>query len=638
MGNLAIMTEKNKPSADIPESGPEQAVDPAAKEENSIADQPDQEMVLSEKEESPDTASLQTGHQVGDEADKQENQYPEKGDEALLALIEIVEEAIDSEDRSGLEKKVRKTREKWERISPSSHPGKNALEARFEDAVSRFFQKQKEYWEELKWERWANLTRKEELCVLVESFSQMEIPVGVARMVMDAQKKWKEIGPVEREKSEEIWSRFRSACDQAFDLCFKYKKALCEDAGKEIIPFLEKDTAEEVEAKELKAAAETVKQIQNKWNQVGYLPQSIEKNLRRDFQTLCNRFFEFQRSFFQQLDGQREENLREKQKLCEQAEALQDSEEWAETSRILKNLQKKWKKTGPIPKEYGDTLWERFQDACNGFFNRLEAEKPKNQKIKDELCKQAEECLEKAKTMENPESQKSRFIELQNQWKEIGPVTDSESRALWKRFRSTCDSYFEYLKSYKEEMSSLFEENRQKKISLIRQAEDLIYSEDWKTSGEKLADLQNQWKEIGTSGRKDDQRLWKEFRNTCDMFFKRRRDHFEEKDKKRKDNQEIKEFLCLSLELLARLIYPEKQIETGNSTPAEQLSLGLEYKNDVLVPGDRKQTFDRAMRKVREIQARWKETGPVSQAMDSELWLRYRKALDIFYSSRNGNN
>lgn len=555
----------------------------------------------------------------------------QKQEARLIELCEIVENAIDKEDRAGLDRDVRAIQQEWKEAGGLAADAKRELAPRFQQACGKFFEKQAEYWELLDWERWANLNQKSELCEIVETVAAKEELENAATVVRECQNKWKGIGPVSKEKSDEIWNRFKSSCDSAYQRCLEAKTGLLGQA--KALAGADENTVN------WKETAAKIKQIQEQWNKIGFLPHFMEKDIRDSFRAVCNDFFERQRNFYSQLDSERQNNLKIKTEFCEEAEVLADSDDWSKTAGRLKELQRMWREVGPIPKKEGDVIWRRFRAACNTFFDRMKSRKPENLKKKEALCERVEAVLASVNDDTDMEQVSKTLIEIQKEWKTIGPVPEEMADEIWNRFRTPCDEFFskrkEWLNVIKEEKTL----HREAKEALVIEAVELSESTDWKTAGDRLKELQRIWQDVGSAPRKNERELWLRFRGACDTFFNRRNRHFEKMDREREDNLEKKKTLCLSLEVLARLVLPEKVKEADNpDRAAEQLSMALDMKNEIVVPGDNKATWDRAMNKVKKIQAEWKNIGPVPQKQGQDLWKRFRRAADPFYAPRENRS
>lgn len=554
-------------------------------------------------------------------------------EEARLAeLCSWVESAVSAEDRSGLEAKMKDVQTEWKTAGKAAPEAKAALAPRFQDACDRFFIRQREYRENLDWERWANLNRKEDLCLAVEILNREGVVDGAPQVVREARKKWRDIGPVSRDKSEEIWSRFNDACDRVHRRCFEEKTELCRQLTALAQPFVESEDVPSEREGNWAEAADGVKALQARWNAVGSLPVPVEKELRRQFQDTCNAFFGRLRQFYQERDAARQDNAAMKIRLTEVAESLADSNDWHETARRIKDLQRRWKEIGAADRNVEDELWDRFQTACNTFFGRMKAMAPVNLQRKERLCEQAE-ALARQDCGEADMARLSReFMALQREWKDIGPVPPESAKAVLARFRAPCDQFFARRTALIRSLEANYEDHERRKQELVLQAEALSGQTAWKDTAERLKSLQQEWKSIGPASPKKERELWRRFKDACDHFFSRRKQFFEDQDQHHHENLRRKERLCLSLEALGRLILPEGAIENDQTNDAaEQLSIALDLKETVLVPGNPKTTWDRALQMVRDIQSQWKAIGPVPVNRDADLWKRFRGAADAFF-------
>ena len=549
-----------------------------------------------------------------------------KEEKRLEQLCEIVEQAKVAEIRAGLEKTVKTAQKEWQSLGEKAPEKKSELTDRFELACQEFFSIQRDFWEKRNWEQWANLALKEELCETLEQSFKNDTVQEMAELARRAQDKWRELGSVERNKSESIWARFHLVCDQIYTHCYAEKSKI-HDELKTIIDAIDNNI-------NWKDTTETIKAIQERWNAIGPLPKAVEKDLRQSFQDMCNLFFERQREFYNKKDQERKENLNAKNNLCEKAEKLADSSDWRETSRKLKTLQREWKQIGSVPKNESDALWTRFRTACNTFFQRLENELPKNLEKKKDLCEQAENIVSKLLQTEKFDQFTEKILNLQHQWKQIGPVPQEESQVIWERFQTPCNTFFEKKSDFIKKRKQQWDENQKVKEKLVEEAESLAPSTDWKNTSAKLSELQKQWKETGTTNRKVEQELWSRFQEANDYFFSNQIKHFESLDTEKNEKLKQKESLCLSLEILAKLTTSTTaNFEYNKFIPiAEQLDMALKFKDEIFVPNDSAITRANALKKMKDIQSKWETIGRISDRYDKSLSRRYQKTIDYLSS------
>ena len=223
-------------------------------------------------------------------------------------------------------------------------------------------------------------------------------------------------------------------------------------------------------------------------------------------------------------------NLEAKEKFCQTAEKLSENENVVEAFRELQKLHEQWKEFGPVAKEYRDSIWDRFKAATavinkkyQAYFEGQKEKQQENLVRKTELCEQVEAIAEKEVKSSNEWNALSTAIEeIQKTWRTIGFATRKENQKIYDRFRAACDKFFSRKREYYTRFKDSMNENLEKKLYLIEQAEALKDSKEWKKTAEALIALQKQWKEIGAVPRKKSEQIWKRFRAACDAFFNER--------------------------------------------------------------------------------------------------------------------
>jgi hypothetical protein len=224
-------------------------------------------------------------------------------------------------------------------------------------------------------------------------------------------------------------------------------------------------------------------------------------------------------------DWERWANVPRQEALIAKAEALLAEPDDSKLSDRLKELQNEWRSIGPVPQKKSRELWERFKSACDKIYERVKVVRSRaNEELlanlarKEALCERVEVLAES----DDWEKTAEEIKQLQNEWRSIGPVPRKRSDAVWKRFRTACDRFFERRKPHLDEMLAELTQNLEKKEALCAQAEALAESDDWKETSLQLRDLQREWRSIGPVPRKDVNTVGKRFRAACDRFFERR--------------------------------------------------------------------------------------------------------------------
>ena len=308
------------------------------------------------------------------------------------------------------------------------------------------------------WNRFANVPKLQALCekadVLLQACGAEGIDIkDVAAYLKELQAEWKTVGPAPKEKSEQLWQRFKLTTDQVYE---KTRAASDEERTQnlkkkeELVARAESLGGEEIT--DWKAATETVKTLQADWKATGPATSAAREQVEalwQRFKTACDAFFDKRKVHYAGLDEDRAENQRKKEELCLRAAQLKgrSSTDWKTTSELLKGLQADWKAIGPAPKEHNEALWQRFRGACDAFFDKRKAafdkfdeERVVNQKKKEQLCEKAEELAKRDEV--EPDDAEAECKQLQQDWRHIGPAPKETNEALWQRFRGACDQVF----------------------------------------------------------------------------------------------------------------------------------------------------------------------------------------------------
>lgn len=364
------------------------------------------------------------------------------------------------------------------------------------------------------------------------------------------------------------------------------------------------------ELKELINSSETMhvtfnafRELQRRWREAGPVPQTSVKDLWDTYNHHVENFYSYIKINKELRDLDLKRNYEAKVELCEEAEALILDPSVVSAFHQLQKLHQQWRETGPVAKEYKDSLWERFREASarinkqhQEFFENLKAEQERNLKLKTELCSQAEELASAVLTTRREWNRASKkLLEIQKVWKTIGFAPRKDNTKIYERFRKACDKFFEQKRVFFLQLKKEMEHNLELKTELCKSAEAVQESSDWrKTTGELIA-MQKRWKEIGPVTRRHSDAVWKRFRAACDHFFNKRAEHYAERDAVYEKNLELKQGLLVEIE--------QANIEEGG--------------------------FDM----VKEFQRRWSEIGFVPYKKKDVIQKEYKVAMDKAFST-----
>jgi len=535
------------------------------------------------------------------------------------------------------EPRVKALQDEWQAIPPLDDTEGLELNERFQTLLDTFARKDQTFHHDRDWQLWANLGLKEKLLAAVEALDHEDDLEKIFNAVKKNQAAWKEIGSVPPKVSQNLWGKFHGACDRNFQRCAPYleelKQKKTEAAGRreEIC-----QRADELStSSEWQKAGDELKALQKEWNSLPHGPRRAEEKLNRRFRKACNLFFEKRHQNYEAEEEKRLQNLKEKELLCEEAEQLSASPNREDSAKYLE-LQERWKKIGHVPRKQEKEIWKRFRAACDTFFKWLDEQRLENLHLKEALCVEVESIISELSDDTDMKAVAARLAELQQQWKETGPVPRDQQEEIWQRFNEPCDRFFKSRHQQYEEAEKIRLQNQEQKEKLLRQAEDLAIGGTDKKIAAQLQKLQQEWQKMGQAPKEADRELNQQFREVCDAFFEGRRQYFADLDHQRLQSQKAKEALCLRLENLIGTA--SESVVNGKNKAlslAEQLKMAMED-NFILagIRGEKKSVND----EIRRLQQEWKKIGPIPGKHEQALEKRFKKGLDIHYRKQNQDN
>lgn len=327
--------------------------------------------------------------------------------------------------------------------------------------------------------------------------------------------------------------------------------------------------------------------------------------MERGFKQLYTEYKILRSNYIQIVEKQKEENYIIKNKILDDLKILIDNQDDLQhIFPAFRDIQLKWKQTGPVPQSKSKDIWERYQFLVEKFYDYVKINNElrdldfkKNYELKLQLCEKAELLSSE----ENIVIASNKLQKLHDEWREIGPVFKEHREELWEKFKASTASVNKRQQEHFETLKDEQKVNLEKKIALCEKCEEIVSDEnkDWNVSSKKIEDLQAEWKKIGFASKKDNQKIYDRFRKSCDTFYNLKREHYSEFKNTMQENFEKKIALCEQAEVL-------KDSEDWKKTTDQFISL----------------------------QKRWKEIGPVARKQSDLIWKRFRTACDYFFEKK----
>ena len=349
----------------------------------------------------------------------------------------------------------------------------------------------------------------------------------------DLQQKWKSIGPVPQQHVNKLWKSYSSLTESFWDLIkinnelreydfrknLEAKTALCEAAEN-----LDKE-------EDIISAFRQLQQLHEKWRETGPVARDYREEIWKRFKeasTIINRKHQ---SHFDEIRKIEKLNYQLKTELCEKIESidieqLKSYKDWNKATKNIISWQEEWRSIGFAPRKLNNKIYKRYRAACDIFFEaKSQFYKDSKKQLAENLEKKKILC-EKAEDLKDNTDWKSTsriFIQLQKDWKTIGPVPRKYSEEIWKRFIGACDYFFEQRNKETEDQRKEEKENLVKKNDIINKINELNLIED-KPAPEILATLREYislWNKTGFVPFKDKDKIHKEYRKALDKIFEK---------------------------------------------------------------------------------------------------------------------
>ena len=271
--------------------------------------------------------------------------------------------------------KLQKLHDEWRETGPVANEYKEALWERFKAASSRINKQHQEHFETLKGEQVKNLELKTGLCVATEELSSQPLTTRkewnrASDRLLEIQKTWKTIGFAPKKDNNRIYERFRTACDRFFEAKRQFYAGMKTEMEHNLQLKIEICEAAEslMNSEEWKKATDELIALQARWKEIGAVSRRHSDAIWKRFRAACDKFFERKASHFASVDGEHEENLRQKLALLDEMAAADVK---AGGYDVIREFQRRWGEIGFVPIKQKDAIQKKYKAAVDALFNTL---------------------------------------------------------------------------------------------------------------------------------------------------------------------------------------------------------------------------------------------------------------------------
>ena len=411
-------------------------------------------------------------------------------------------------------------------------PQTDCVEEEFKNIMSVIKEKRSALTAELEKQKEMNLQVK--LSIIEELKELVESPDDANKSYTEfkkLQQQWNEVKLVPQAKVNELWKNYQLYVEKFYDLLklnnefreYDFKKNL------EIKTHLCEAAEKLADEEDVVSAFHQLQKLHQEFRDTGPVAKELRDEIWARFKAASTTVNRRHQQHFEALKEVEQHNLDQKTVICEIIEAIDYKEltsfaSWESKTQEVIALQNKWKTIGFAPQKMNVKIFERFRKACDEFFRRKgEFFKSLKEGMNENLEKKRALC-EKAEALKNSTDWKAtadELTKLQKEWKTIGPVAKKYSDAVWKRFISACDYFFEQKNKATSSQRSVEQENLEQKKAIIEKLNVIDDQMDTEEATQLVRDLMKEWNGVGHVPFKEKDRIYKQYHSQVDKLFER---------------------------------------------------------------------------------------------------------------------
>lgn len=408
-------------------------------------------------------------------------------------------------------------------------PAPDMDEEKFKAQLSLIREMRNKAAEALEAEKQQNLKRKQEIIERIKALAATPEDADKGyNEVKELQAEWKELKAVPAENATELWKNYQLYTEQFYDQlrlnhemrAYDFKKNL------EIKTHLCEAAEKLADVEDPISAFHQLQKLHQEYRETGPVAKELRDEIWKRFKDASTVINKRHQDHFEAIKAKEEENLAKKTELCQQVEALEFDglktyAQWEEMTKQVLAIQAEWKTVGFTPRKVNAEIFERFRMACDRFFQAKTAYFKANREKLNANLTAKNALIEKAEALKDSTdwgATTNKFVELQKEWKAIGPVAHKVSDAIWKRFNDACNYFFEQKNAANAGQRKEEEANLELKKGVIAELEKLVEnaSDDLLKS---VRELQARWNEIGHVPYSKKEKMYRRYRELCDKIY-----------------------------------------------------------------------------------------------------------------------
>lgn len=480
-------------------------------------------------EELKKSASAEPEKAEDTEAEKAEDEGETDPEEYYKSLGEKAEELMDMTDWAYVSMEFDNIDNAWAEGPEVGDADITPIKEKIDELREKFEEKKQAHYEEQKRKRLENLEKKKDLLNQLKEIVD-EKKWSHTKDVSRIKGRWEQVKPIPADEAEKLENKFESLLstfdEHKVDRLVK-KKQKEEDnlTGKLVI--LEKMEAFVTglnESSNWPEQEEKFESLTKQFRKIGRVPADKNREIWGRYHDAQDTFHSMRFKHDKKYRDQIEKFLSKKKKLIDEAEALLDADDLADAARRVNKLHRRWKKVGNLPQKDENEMWDRFKAATDAFNEKKSENLDLLREQEEENYQEKLKIVEEANELKESDDWDSTHQKLQNlmeKWKEIGPVPKKKSGKIWKKFKGAMDHFYDRRRDHFKEVKEERKDNLKEKEEVLDQLKALKDHDDPIEAVEKAKPLQEEFKKAGYVPIKHKNRMWKEYRETCDVIYDR---------------------------------------------------------------------------------------------------------------------
>ena len=300
--------------------------------------------------------------------------------EAKIELCEKAELLLLEKSLTKAFKLLQKYHDEWKEIGPVPQDKKDEIWERFKNTTDKVNQIRREHYSKLEEEQKANYEAKAAICekmeeIVNESVNSINAYQKKSNDVNELFKMWKQIGPVQKKQSDEIWNRFKGSMNTFFEakkeFFSKLKVQQMENYNKKLQICVEVENL--VDSTEWKKTTDRIKKLQEEWKTIGPVPKRHSDKIWKRFRSACDAFFGKKSEHFSGIKGEEDENLKAKKAIIERIKAYEMKKDRNENMEAIRGFQREWMAVGHVPMKVKDAIQNEYRSLIDGMFDKMRA-------------------------------------------------------------------------------------------------------------------------------------------------------------------------------------------------------------------------------------------------------------------------